>query len=74
MAFPDDVVRSCFEIVQNECERCRNDFNVDQPDHISKEDTVPNIYVHLETLELRNQIKYNYSKESLPTNLVAVAQ
>lgn len=56
-----------------ECERCRKDFNIGSTDPIRKEDTRPNMYVHLKRLEAK---ELNIHKEeSLPTTqLVAVAQ
>lgn len=61
-----------------ECEDVREWFNDKNPtDQIRKEDTRPNIYVHLEELEA-NEYKKRIianNKESLPTTeLVAVAQ
>jgi len=55
-----------------ECERCRLELNIDNRDPIRKEDTRPNVYSHLEMLELKLE---EYKEESLPTTqLVAVAQ
>lgn len=55
-----------------ECERCRNELNIDNTDPIRTEDTHPNVYSHLEMLEIKLE---KYNEESLPTTqLVAVAQ
>ena len=55
-----------------ECERCRLEFNIENRDPIRKEDTRPNVYSYLDDLETKLEEEHN--KESLPTNLVAVAQ
>ncbi len=55
-----------------ECERCRNELNIENTDPIRKEDTRPNVYTHLEKLETKLE---DYNTESLlTTQLVAVAQ
>jgi len=59
-------------LLVTECERCRNELNIDNTDPIRREDTRPNVYTHLEILEAKLE---DYNTESLLTNkLVAVAQ
>ena len=62
----EDVRKLC---IRSEFYRTHYNKLPDVKDRISREDVQPNLYVYLEELEA----KY-YNKESLPTEMVAVAQ